>query len=114
MPVTHLRSVVGGDFQDAMGNPLVRGYVTFRLSTDAMTQNNLQIDAGRVVTVTLDNTGNADGTSNIWANDYMTPTDTVYRIKAYSAAGQQAWESENVIPSGAATFDLGSLVPLIY
>lgn len=111
---THFRRVIGGDFQDSLGNPLSLGYVTFQLNTDAVTGTQKQLDAGRVVTVPLDNTGNADGSESIWCNDFMLPVTTVYRIKAYSEKGQLSWQSENAILSGGATFDLGSLIPLTY
>jgi hypothetical protein len=115
MPVvTHFRSIIGGNFQDALGNPLALGYVTFQLSVDAVTLGGQQIAAGRIVTVDLDSSGNADGSMSLWSNDYMNPVTTVYKIKAYNAAGLQAWVSENRIPDGTPTFDLGSLTPLVY
>ena len=83
--------ITGGSFQDASGNPLAGGSVTFRLNTDATAGDN-QISAGRVTTFTLDSNGNLSG--YIWPNDQMTPNNTVYIAKAYTAQGQLVWESE--------------------
>ena len=108
-----IRQVVGGNWMDALGNPLALGSVTFQINTDA-TSGTQQVDAGRIVSAQLDSNGNVTGTVDIWPNDQLTPVNTIYRIKVYSAAGQLAWRSENVIPSGVGSFDLGTLTPLIY
>jgi hypothetical protein len=83
--------ISGGNFQDAAGNPLAFGYVTFRLNMDAMAGDS-QISAGRLVTIPLDANGNL--TSQIWPNDAMLPNNTVYFAKAYTAEGQLVWEAE--------------------
>lgn len=105
------RQIVGGNFQDALGNPLVGGSITFRLTTDAKATAT-QVAAPILTSASLDSSGNVSGAVNLWPNDQLTPTNTVYRIKAYTVSGQLAWESENVIPSGAGSFDLGTLTPL--
>ncbi len=104
--------VYGGNFQDALGNPLANGYLTFRLNTDAMVANspNIQVTAGRVVNVTLGPDGNVYGAFPIWGNDVMTPSNTVYIVKAYSAAGELVWNNQMTI-TGSGTFDLGTWVP---
>ena len=104
--------VYGGNFQDALGNPLANGYLTFRLNTDAMVANspNVQVTAGRVVNVTLGPDGNVYGAFPIWGNDAMTPSNTVYIVKAYSAAGELVWNNQMTI-TGTGTFDLGTWVP---
>jgi hypothetical protein len=139
------RQIVGGNFQDAAGNPLAYGYLTFRLVSDGSGSLS-QVVAGILVTVPLDVNGNVaesgdfgfelengtgvilleDGVDillledqtgddvELWVNSSLLPSGTVYRIKAYSAAGQLAWQSENVIPAGAGAYDLGTLAPLVY
>jgi len=107
------RQVIGGNWQDSLGNDLALGYVTFQINTDA-TSGIDQVNAGQIVTAQLDSSGNISGTFDLWENSSLLPSNTVYRIKAYSSKGQLAWESENVIPSGAGPFDLGLLIPLIY
>lgn len=108
-----VRQVIGGNFQDALGGSLDGGSVTFTLTTDAVASG-VQVVAARMVTALLDEDGNIDGTVSIWPNDQLEPSDTVYRIKAYNFSGLQVWESENVIPSGSDSFDIGTLVPLLY
>jgi hypothetical protein len=88
--------ITGGNFQDAAGNPLAFGYVTFRLNTDAMA-GDCQLSAGRVVTFPLDADGNLSG--EIWPNDLMIPSNTVYFAIAYTAKGQPVWEQQLYITS---------------
>lgn len=104
--------VYGGNFQDAQGNPLANGYLTFRLNTDAMVANspNIQVGAGRVVNVTLGPDGNVYGAFPIWGNDVLQPSGTVYIVHGYSAAGELVWNNQMTI-TGSSTFDLGSWVP---
>ncbi len=104
--------VYGGNFQDAQGNPLANGYLTFRLNTDAMVANspNIQVGAGRVVNVTLGLDGNVYGAFPIWGNDVLQPSGTVYIVHGYSAAGELVWNNQMTI-TGSSTFDLGSWVP---
>jgi hypothetical protein len=107
---TAKRQITGGNFQDALGHPLDAGYLTFRLNTDAHA-GAIQVVAGSVVTVPLDSNGSVSGTVYIWPNDQLVPSDTVYIVTAYSAAGQQVWRSEQTIPSGVGSFDLNTWVP---
>jgi hypothetical protein len=89
------------NFQDAGGNPLSYGTVTFTLNTDAVTITGQQINAGRVVSFTLDVNGNLTG--SIWPTDQMTADsispNTTYRVKAYTAEGQLCFEQDMVIPT---------------
>lgn len=106
------RQISGGKFQDCAGNPLAAGYVTFQLSTDGSASSpNLQVSAGMIVKADLDTNGSISGTVYLWPNDQLTPT-TVYLVKAYTASGVCCWESENVVPSGIGSFDIGSWTPL--
>ena len=106
-----IRQIVGGNFQDSLGNPLNAGYVTFRLTTDGMASGT-QVLAGIITKATLDSAGNISGTVSLWPNDQLLPTTTRYIIQAYTNAGELGWNSENVIPSGGGSFDLGTLIPL--
>lgn len=102
------RQIINGNFQDALGTPLVFGYLTFRLNIDGVTGSNDQVAAGRIVTVDLDAFGNVDGTVLLWPNEQLTP-DTVYFVKAYTAEGQLVWRSEISIPSGGSPYNLGGI-----
>jgi hypothetical protein len=108
-----IRQIVGGNFQDPEGNPLNGGSVTFRLTTDAVATGT-QVTAAILTKATLDTSGNIVGTVKLWPNDQLNPSDTIYRIKAYVASGLRVWETEAAIPSGGGSFDLGTLVPIIY
>lgn len=79
------------NFQDPSGAPLANGTVTFRLSTDVMA-GSVQLSASRLVKASLDSGGNL--AINLWPNNQMTPTGTVYIVKAYTALGQLVWEGE--------------------
>ena len=88
--------ITGGNFQSASGNPLANGYVTFRLNKDAVV-GNIQVSSRILVTLPLNANGDLSGF--IWPNDQMTPTDTVYFVRAYTAQGQMVWEAELHITS---------------
>jgi hypothetical protein len=89
------------NFQDAGGHPLSYGTVTFTLNTDAVTITGQQINAGRVVSFTLDVNGNLSGL--LWPTDQMTSDsispNTTYRVKAYTAESQLCFEQDMVIPT---------------
>jgi hypothetical protein len=106
-----IRQITGGNFQDAMGNPLNAGYVTFRLSTDG-SASGTQVSAGIVTKAVLDSSGNISGNVYLWPNDQLVPATTVYIVKVFTASGELCWGSENVIPSGIGSFDIGTWIPL--
>lgn len=98
-----LRQIINGAWQDAGGNPLANGYLTFRLTTDA--QSGIQVCAGRLVTVPLDVNGNISGTVEIWPNSDLTPAGTTYAIIAYTAQGQPVWTNPNfTLPDGVGAY----------
>src|SRR5882757_4321057 len=101
-----------GMFQDAEGNPLSFGYLTVRLNTDAVSNTGEQISAGIVVKVPLNVSGFIDGAAQFWPNSQLTPSNTVYVIKAYTARGQLVWEFQTTtVPT--ANFLLQESGPLI-
>lgn len=94
-------------FQDASGNPIANGKATFRLNTDAVvTASGQQINAGIVTSFALDNSGTLSG--NIWPNDQLTPTNTVYKASVFTSQGQLVWNEDLSIIST----DFGSFVLL--
>jgi len=100
-----LRVIENGRWQDAEGNALSRGYLTFRLNTDG--QSGVQIAAGRLVVVPLDSFGNIAGSPSIWTNDTMTPV-TTYTIIAYTNQGQAVWRDPKfTLPTGVGPYDFG-------
>jgi|SRR5208337_304620 len=104
-----VRQIVGGKFQDSAGNPLVAGYLTFRLLTDGYT-GTIQVSAGIKATVPLDSNGTISGTVYLWPNASLTPV-SVYQVDAFTATGENVWSNQMTIPAGAGSFDLGTWVP---
>ena len=64
------RQVVGGNWQDALANPISGGSITFQLNTDGQA-GTTQVMAGRVTSATLDSNGSvaASPIINLWPND---------------------------------------------
>jgi hypothetical protein len=102
--------ITGGGFQDILGNALANGYLIFELSKPTSV-NGVYICDGVKIKVTLDSSGNVAGTQYLWGNDAMTPSDSYYRVTAYSAQGQPAWGPNNQQVVGSGTFDIGTWVP---
>jgi hypothetical protein len=104
--------LVGGQFQDAEGNPLSGGKLTLELSQDAAV-NDSQIAAGVEIIVALDANGSAVISPGqfAWGNDVLSPPNTFYRVTGYTAEGQTAWGPNNQQIEGIGTFDLGSWTP---
>ena len=103
------RQIIGGNFQDPLGNPVALGYLTIRLNQDGVASDS-QISAGFLIKIPLDINGNIAGTVDVWPNDQITPT-TVYFVDAYTASGENIWSNQQVIPSGAGSFDIGTWIP---
>lgn len=100
------RQIFGGGLQTAAGAPLALGYLKMRLNTDATTIID-QVCAGRVLTIPLDASGNILGTIEVWPNDQLSPSGTVYVTTAYDQRGQSCWSSDLSIPSGSTPYSLG-------
>jgi large repetitive protein len=96
--------ITGGNFQSASGVPLDGGRVDFRLNTDAVTAGGFQLVAGRIISFTLDSNGDLDG--YIWPNDQLTPTNTKYIARAYTAQGQFVWSAEFFITTPSPLWEL--------
>jgi hypothetical protein len=103
------RQITGGKFQDCAGNLLAFGYCTFQLNTDG-SASGTQVFAGVITKATFGSNGSISGTVYLWPNDQLTPS-TVYVVKTYAEDGELCWESENVVTSGAGSFDIGSWIP---
>lgn len=100
------RQIINGNWQDAEGNPLALGYLTFRLNVDMQgSGTSLQVAAGRLVTVPLDANGNIAGTVYLAVNT----AGTTYDIRAYTAKGQFSWRNPTFsLPSGAGSYDFSA------
>src|SRR2546429_9936786 len=103
--------LTGGGFQDILGVPLANGYLIFELNKPTSVSGIGYICDGVKVKVTLDSSGNVAGTQYLWGNDAMTPSDSYYRVTAYTAQGQPAWGPNNQQITGTGAFDIGTWVP---
>jgi hypothetical protein len=113
--------LVGGHFQDTMGNILAEGSLVMELVQDEQLSNSTgQVCGGIKITVPLDEEGNVFGTSGdesepnqyVWPTDVMTPSGASYTVWGYAADGQLAWGPNYnlLVPSGA-TFDVDNWIP---
>jgi hypothetical protein len=104
--------VVGGAFQDALGNPVALGYMLFELSQDAQVNSTTQLGAGRVITIKLDSSGNVAGTQSVWPNDALSPAGTFYNVSVYTANGQLVWgPNAQQVLSTPSPYNIGAWVP---
>lgn len=104
------RTIIGGAFQDAAGNALAGGKITFRLNTDAQV-GTVQVSSGIVTSLNLDSNGDVSGVVQLWPNDQMTPSTAVYIMTVMKASGQVARSSQQVIPSGIGSYNLNTMIP---
>ena len=93
--------LIGGPFQDALGNPLANGYLIMRLQHDAAAPFNAQIVGNMAVKIPLDANGYVQGTFTgaqifIWPNDVLVPAGGTYLIWAYDANNRLAWDNPQV------------------
>ncbi len=111
-----LTQLVGGSFQDSLGNLLSGGYLTLFLNNDEVV-GDAQICAGVEITVPLDAFGNVVSSPGVfvYATDVMTPINAYYRVTGYTAEGQTAWGVNNQQISsggiGGGTFDVSQWIP---
>jgi hypothetical protein len=114
--------LLGGPFQDALGNALSFGFLIFQLQHDATIIGGLGQIVGAVsVKVPLDIGGYISGTVSgapvyMWPNDLMLPTGTTYTIWAYTSTNLLAWDNPQVQSvtsnSGASTtFNVNTWTP---
>jgi hypothetical protein len=113
--------LIGGHFQDAMGNVLAEGSLTMELVQDEQLSSSTgQVCGGIKITIPLDEEGNVFGTSGdesepnqyVWPTDVMTPSGASYTVWGYTAEGELAWGPNYnlLVPSGS-TFDVDNWIP---
>jgi hypothetical protein len=111
--------IVGGQFQDPSGQPLVSGILTWQLNHDSNVTilggpTGIQIIAGNVINLYLDVNGNAAPNQYLWANSLLTPANSYYTVKAYTSAGILIWAVPQIFTLNyAPLIDLGTLTPLL-
>ena len=106
-----MNTLVGGNFQTFLGQPLSNGYLVLELSHDGQGSGNTQIVAGTKVTVPLDNTGNVAGTGvSIWANDTLLPSGSFYWVEVHASDGRIVSSPQRIkltVTSTPSPFNLG-------
>lgn len=104
-------AIVGGSFQDALGNPVAGGTLTLQLTQDAMINGGAtgQVCSGIEASIILDGSGNAS--ANVWPNDQLTPSTTSYKATVYTSTGQLAWGPQYETITGSGPFNLDTWVP---
>lgn len=93
--------LIGGPFQDALGNPLSNGYLIMQLLHDAVALNTGQITGNISIRVPLDINGRIQGTVGgapvfVWPNVALLPAGGNYLIWAYTSTNQLAWDNPQV------------------
>jgi hypothetical protein len=118
MPATKTQ-LLGGSFQDSLGNPLENGTLKFHLSQDCLVSGVGTVCSGIDVIIQLDSTGNVASSVStpsapnqyIWSNLVMTPQNNYYRVTGYTAQGQIAFGGNNQQVGSGATFNLDNWTP---
>jgi len=102
-------NIQGGLFQDAGGNALNGGSITFQLSAPAQTINDGQAVQNVPITFTLNSSGSVPNGSALYGNDQLTPLGTVYVVRIYNASGALVRGPENWVVSGTSPIDIGGI-----
>jgi hypothetical protein len=108
-----LIAISGGNFQDAEGNALAGGSLILQLNNDAVVLGTGQVVSKLPLVITLDENGNAPST-DIWFNDQLSPSGTVYIATLFSASSQPVWSAaQNWSFTGGSPINLNTMVPTV-
>lgn len=109
--------IVGGPFQDALGNPLSNGYLIFQLQHDEASGTG-HIAGNMSVKVPLDANGYIVGTVSgspifMWPNNVLNPTNGNYLVWLYDASNKPAWDNPQVqqVLSSPSPYNVNAWVP---
>ena len=106
--------IVGGSFQDLLGNPIAYGYLKLELAQTGPVVGASEICDMSAVMLALDASGNISVSppQYVWPNDADSGVITYYRASVYSATGQLVWgpNSQRVL-STTSPFNVGTWVP---
>lgn len=106
-------TLIGGAFQDPLGNPIANGFLRMQLTKDTLICTaNGQLVSGRRFRVPLDVNGNISGTVSVEPNDLLTPSGSQYRVQLYDRNGAQVWAQPHYWTIlSFATVNVGTIVP---
>lgn len=101
---------IQGTFQFPDGSPAINAVLYLKLSQDAVAFGTSQI-APRVITVTLDGSGQIPGGTSIYANDELTPFGTVYIASVIAPGGGLIYGPELIAIIGPSPINFNNLTP---
>jgi hypothetical protein len=81
---------------------------------DGLTVTGVGRVAAGTIKITLDANGNVSSSPSqaVWASDTISPSNSFYRVTAYTTAGQPVWGPNNQrILFGDGTFNVGTWIP---
>jgi len=105
-----IKQITGGGYHDGNGAPCVGCILQLIPSNDAVVQGTGQI-VSKLLTFALDSSGNVPAGSNIWFNDQLQPTGTVYEASLTYPGGGTLWGPEYFYLNGASPLSLQSVIP---
>lgn len=98
-------------FQDTQGNVIAGGFLILQLSQPSeVTSGGGQV-VPLEVRITLDSTGKIPANTQIWANDELTPSGTIYAAYLKDSSNTQVASFGNWSIAGASPIDLAQMVP---
>jgi len=107
--MTPSKSIVGGIFQDALGN-LITGNLLLTLPQDAQITG---IGLLAPLHVRIPVNGGAVASTPIWFNDQLAPGNLAYTATVYDSTGNKVYGPELWSLTGASPLNLNTLVPLL-
>lgn len=117
MAYTPNLTLKNGGFTDFEGNPLASGYLLLQLSHDeSYSVGPNQVVGGLKLQINLDANGNipVSPATLVYSNDVLTPSGSVYYVRAFKADGTEAWASPQIwnLAASPNPLDVGTIAPL--
>jgi hypothetical protein len=113
--IVDLVELVGGSYQDFLGNPLANGYLLMNINTpsEVYTNGDEVIEGSDLrFKITLDSNGNCVSGQRVFSTDVLTPV-CQYSVQAFAADGTTASTPQTVtVPSSGVSYDISQWVPL--
>ncbi len=108
--IIDLVQLVGGAYQDFLGNPLANGYLVLRLSHDGQSATPNQVVAGLTQRITLNSSGQISPAVAIYSNTGLLPANSFYLVRVYAADGTEVVPlSKITIPNTPTPVNLATL-----
>jgi hypothetical protein len=114
--IVDLVQLVGGGYQDFLGNPLANGYLLMNITNpvEIYTVGNDVIEGNDIkFKITLDSNGNVSTSpaQYVYSTSSLTPSCT-YTVQGYAADGTTATAPQTVaVPNTSVSYDVSNWVP---